>query len=729
MDLPSSPSSIAPRRLGQACDRCRKKKIKCDGFQPACRNCAKAGIPCEASEVLQRNTSVRGFVPDQVQDLKAQLAYYRQALQAERDTVSSLRQKLAQQLPPGPFAVHPNLGPHSLPPPSPIAPSPDVFPGHASSMLLCSLNRRSTDIALSSSAYVIKHMGRMVLDPAGVGRFAGSTTGVHFVLSVEEACKRVLHNEEVFPEGCYSLYLGQFTNGPRTSMTSRLGLPVHDANEDILSHLHQPITFYTDQVQVYFRNWEAFCPVLASEQLIGDIENLLKKVHDGCNFCMNDESLLCILFTILSINDFTEGIDSGPTLGASSKYISLVDRIQGGLVARADTSSLQALVLIAFYHQLTGRPLSLIQLNGHMVRIAQSIGLHRHARRFRLKATEVELRKRLWWWIYTFDRITSIVHGLPALISDTDVDNDMPTDCQLRSLEDTELVHPLPGQTTPVFFFNQYATMGKKMSSILDLLYTTTQRRQGAAKIERLDRDMRVWSQNLDAGENTAESLQLHSLSSDSGCSKMIFWLRILTHFAMVLVHRPGLTFEESTPDIKSCLAACVRSSTEIIRLLKIAASGSTYFLFLLPIGPGPILQCALMHVYCQCKARTLPFSQTAGIPTLGESVDTIFRAVDILERYHQEESSHSSSEVGNNFYLDVISTTIKTLRKLNSLLLQSSSHPSADTESWPSDTALGEVPYSPFGTNSLYDLNHMTAMDWAQDITETFGYLPDLGG
>ncbi|KAL4951957.1 fungal-specific transcription factor domain-containing protein [Aspergillus filifer] len=564
-------------------------------------------------------------------------------------------------------------------------------------------------------------MGRMVLDPAGVGRFAGSTTGVHFVLSVEETCKRVLQLEEPFSEGCYSLYLGQPTNGPSPS-----GSFTHDPNEDILAHLQQPLSFYAKQIQLYIHNWEAFCPVLTGEQLIGEIEILLKKVHDGCHLSLNDESLLSILFAVMGINDFTNRIGSDTTLGAPNKYISLVDRMQGGLIARADISSLQALVLIAFYHQLTGRTLSLIQLNGHMVRIAQSLGLHRHARRFRLKATEVELRKRLWWWIYIFDRITSIVHGLPALISDTDIDNDMPTDCQLRSLEDTELIHPLPGQTTPVFFFNHYASMGKKMSSILDLLYTTTQRCQGAAKIDRLDRDMRVWSQNLDTGENTPESL---TLSPDSGRRKMLFWLQLLTHFAIILIHRPGLTFEESTPEFASCLSACVRSSTEIIHLLKLAASGTTCFLSLLPIGPGPIFHCALMHVYCQCKARTLPLSQTAGIPTVNESVDTIFKAVNILERYHQQDSSRRSSEVENDFYLDAISATTKTLRNLVSLLLQSGSHPSADTETWPSDTAFSEIPYSPFGANSLYDLNHMTAMDWAQDITDTFCYLPDLGG
>ncbi|KAL4936802.1 fungal-specific transcription factor domain-containing protein [Aspergillus oleicola] len=633
------------------------KKIKCDGVLPACRNCTKVGIPCEASVVLQRNTRVRGFVPDQVQDLKAQLAYCQQALQLERDSVVSLRQQLAHQLPPAPPAVYPSHDPHS---------------GHGHPSLLSSLNRYGMGAVPDSSDYVIKHMGRMVLDP----------------VVVEEACKRVLHLTEAFPEGCYSLYLGQPTSDFESSTTSSLGGPsAHDRNEEILANLNQPIAFYTEQIEQLFRHWEAFCRVLAGEQLMGGVQVLLKKVQDGSPIATSDERW----FKPEHLNQ---------------------------LIARADIGSLQALTLFAFYHQLSGRSLSLIQLNGHMVRIAQSLGLHRHARRFRLKAAEIELRKRLWWWIYIFDRITSIVHGLPTLISDTDVDNDMPTDCQFRCFEDTELIHLLPGQTTPVFFFNHYVAIGKKLSHVLDVLYTTTQRRQGAAKIERLDWDMRVWSQNFDADENIPDSIQVHVGSPDSGCGKIIFWLRVLTHLSMVLIHRPGLTFDESTPEFATCLTACATSSSVIIHLLDVSELGTACFRSLLPIGPGTIFHCAL----------TLAFSQSAAIPAVHESVDAISKAIDILEKYHQQASSGNFGEIETSFYIDSINATIKTLRNLALLLQHPSSHLSGDTESWPSDTALGGVPYSPFGINSLYDLNHMTAMVWVQDITDPFGHLPDLG-
>lgn len=54
--------------------------------------------------------------------------------------------------------------------------------GPAETAVTHNAERHSTD----DPAYVIKHMGRLVHDENGVGRFAGSTTGVHFVLSVEK---------------------------------------------------------------------------------------------------------------------------------------------------------------------------------------------------------------------------------------------------------------------------------------------------------------------------------------------------------------------------------------------------------------------------------------------------------------------------------------------------------------------------------------------------------------
>lgn len=49
------------QRSSQACDRCRLKKIKCDGLKPSCTSCKKVGYYCESSDKLTRRGFPRGY--------------------------------------------------------------------------------------------------------------------------------------------------------------------------------------------------------------------------------------------------------------------------------------------------------------------------------------------------------------------------------------------------------------------------------------------------------------------------------------------------------------------------------------------------------------------------------------------------------------------------------------------------------------------------------------------
>lgn len=47
--------------LWQACDRCRSKKIRCDGIRPTCSQCANVGFECRTSDKLSRRAFPRGY--------------------------------------------------------------------------------------------------------------------------------------------------------------------------------------------------------------------------------------------------------------------------------------------------------------------------------------------------------------------------------------------------------------------------------------------------------------------------------------------------------------------------------------------------------------------------------------------------------------------------------------------------------------------------------------------
>jgi len=48
-------------RVAQACDRCRSKKIRCDGIRPCCSQCANVGFECRTSDKLSRRAFPRGY--------------------------------------------------------------------------------------------------------------------------------------------------------------------------------------------------------------------------------------------------------------------------------------------------------------------------------------------------------------------------------------------------------------------------------------------------------------------------------------------------------------------------------------------------------------------------------------------------------------------------------------------------------------------------------------------
>lgn len=51
----------AQSRIAQACDRCRSKKIRCDGITPSCSQCANVGFVCKTSDKLSRRAFPRGY--------------------------------------------------------------------------------------------------------------------------------------------------------------------------------------------------------------------------------------------------------------------------------------------------------------------------------------------------------------------------------------------------------------------------------------------------------------------------------------------------------------------------------------------------------------------------------------------------------------------------------------------------------------------------------------------
>ncbi|SPO02582.1 uncharacterized protein DNG_05255 [Cephalotrichum gorgonifer] len=64
-------------RTGQACDRCKTRKIKCDGLPEGCSPCATAGVDCYVTDRISGRTERRGYLQDLERERERMVAYIR----------------------------------------------------------------------------------------------------------------------------------------------------------------------------------------------------------------------------------------------------------------------------------------------------------------------------------------------------------------------------------------------------------------------------------------------------------------------------------------------------------------------------------------------------------------------------------------------------------------------------------------------------------------------------
>lgn len=315
-----------------------------------------------------------------------------------------------------------------------------------------------------------------------------------------------------------------------------------------------------------------------------------------------------------------------------------------------------------------------------------------------------------------------MLHGLPPLINDVDIDIDLPLDCHLHDLEATELSHPLPGETTAVFAFLQYVAIGKRLSRILNLLYTTTQRRDGARKITDLDRDLRVWNQNLKASgiffDIGNPSIQHSAGDCSDPSTSMAIWLELMANVTMILINRPGLTFDDSTPEFGSCLRSCLDSSSAILSLLE-GSHIPGWLRNMSLIGPGTVFQSALMQIYCQLKRRKL---KTNGYPGLDTSMSMVSKGIYILTTDNQNCSINQSN---GTFYSESLKEVVQTLQGLLSSMSLTELVPEDPSNVMDDNIPPSDLPErfgdQNWGGNALDALNYMTPCDWMVDATGPF--------
>ncbi|TKA51798.1 hypothetical protein B0A49_13294, partial [Cryomyces minteri] len=105
-----------------------------------------------------------------------------------------------------------------------------------------------------------------------------------------------------------------------------------------------------------------------------------------------------------------------------------------------------ALLLSIFFMELNLKSAAWIWL-GSAIRISQDVGLHYDSGPWPI--VEAEVRRRVWWSIYNWDRLVSLEVGRPLLIDDDDCEVGWPTPVDDRYIQPNGIVMPPDGQSPP----------------------------------------------------------------------------------------------------------------------------------------------------------------------------------------------------------------------------------------------------------------------------------------
>ncbi|KAJ5188029.1 Transcription factor [Penicillium cf. griseofulvum] len=105
-----------------------------------------------------------------------------------------------------------------------------------------------------------------------------------------------------------------------------------------------------------------------------------------------------------------------------------------------------ALLASIFLYEVNSKSASWVWI-GSAVRVAQEIGLHIDSGPW--PAVEGEMRKRVWWGLYAWDRLLALEMGKPVLINDQDCDIDLPCPVDEQYITEGGDI-PDSQQTTPL---------------------------------------------------------------------------------------------------------------------------------------------------------------------------------------------------------------------------------------------------------------------------------------
>ncbi|KAH8113420.1 fungal-specific transcription factor domain-containing protein [Phellopilus nigrolimitatus] len=419
-DAGQKPIQLQRRRVWRACESCRKKKVKCDGMEPVCSQCSATNTACTWLQTKDRAALSRHYV----QELEARLMHMEEVFKQVKPIVEVIEKSPnGGQVPiQGIVDALQNQNSGSQPP---ILQASSHK--RASSELSSSPSPKSPSVRSSANDDdMSESFGQLALDEHGHLRWIGGSSTMSLIQSFRALTTSPLHRISPMEDDPYSP--GPSANKlyfPASVFFGRIhALP--EAEE-----VEYPDRDLADtMVNAYFSRLHFLLPVIDKPSFIIAYNHLMEH-KDEVLFVRAQTPFIALVFAVFAcaarivddprLHDNDEG-------GLGMVYYERALILQYISHASIQITHVQCFVLLSsFLCAVNCLPQAWL-LVGQAVRMSQDLGLHRYSRHISIKPIEKQVRRKVFWCVYSLDRMLAMALGRPIGIEDTDCDADYPVE-------------------------------------------------------------------------------------------------------------------------------------------------------------------------------------------------------------------------------------------------------------------------------------------------------------
>ncbi|ORY13188.1 transcriptional activator protein-like protein acu-15 [Clohesyomyces aquaticus] len=516
--------SNAQTRIAQACDRCRSKKIRCDGIRPSCTQCVNVGFECKTSDKLSRRAFPRGYtesLEERVRALEAEVRDLKDLLDEKDEKIDMLSR----------IHSHSSQG-NPSPRRTPCSPSPatdrrdepqekdETFKVQQSPLLLDDENRDTYFVGTSSARTLIEAFKQRAQE---TGRLNADI------------------NSDAF--------FGAGSTAPSTRSPGR-----------IISWKAPPRLVSDQMINIFFQEWAPLFPILHRPTFLSLYEKYVASPDT-----MGDKKSIAKLNLVFGIAALSTDPRDGTDIESfEAQWQSAVE----SFLMDNDLATLQCLVLAQIFCLLKADYARLMKYKGLAISLAQRLGLHQSQKRFALGALTSETRKKVFWSLYTVDCLSAAHLGLPKLLKEEDVHCEYPADADDEYVTEKGFLPTLPGEFTKLSSALALFRLSRILSKVLTELYPASATHEISFRtMASLADELEDWSNNLAPHLKLTFAQDKPSTNVTSSRSPI---LSLAYHQIRSLVYRPAVVANlgDKSSSATVALGDACKHIVQIVQLL-----------------------------------------------------------------------------------------------------------------------------------------------------------------